>query len=33
MYAILDEEEIYLHAIIKATLKWISTILQKQKSF
>lgn len=32
IYAILNEEETCLHTIIKATLEWIDTILQEQKS-
>lgn len=32
MHAILDEEEICLHAIIKATLERINSILQERKS-
>lgn len=31
MHIILDEEEIYLHFMIKATLEQINTILQEQK--
>ena len=32
MYAILNEKETHLHAIIRATLEWIDTILQERKS-
>lgn len=32
IYAILDEEEIRLHAMIRATLEQINSILQERKS-